>query len=127
MFRPDAYTKQLTLSVLYITAVFIAVYGYNSVCFFILRAGGDSVRAFILDQLPTYIISIPIAAFFGINAKNFGLSLTHVFLFSHACDIIKLFVSTSFVNKGKWIVNLAKNPDAIDAEQETLEMTDSVA
>lgn len=71
-----------------------------------LRAGGDSVRAFILDQLPSYVISMPLAIIFGINAKAWGLSLANVFLIAHVCDIIKLFVSTLFVRKEKWVVNL---------------------
>ncbi len=106
LFQPSPEVKGMTIDVVNITAVFLAIYAYNATCFYILRAGGDSVRAFILDQLPSYVISMPLAIIFGINAKAWGLSLANVFLIAHVCDIIKLFVSTLFVRKEKWVVNL---------------------
>ncbi|MEG1923354.1 MAG: MATE family efflux transporter, partial [Clostridia bacterium] len=106
MFHPDAATKAITIEIINITSIFLAIYAYNSVCFFILRSGGDSLRAFILDQMPTYLISLPIAIVLGINAKNWGLTLATVFAIAHICDIVKLFLSTYFVKKNKWIVNL---------------------
>lgn len=106
LFQPSEEVKKMTIDVVDITAIFLAIYAYNATCFYILRAGGDSVRAFILDQLPSYVISMPLAAIFGINAKAWGLNLAQVFLIAHICDIVKLFVATIFVKKEKWVVNL---------------------
>lgn len=109
LFQPTPEVKSMTIDIVRITAIFLAIYAYNATCFYILRAGGDSVRAFILDQLPSYVISMPLAIIFGINAKPWGLTLAQVFLIVHICDIIKIFVATIFVKMEKWVVNLTEN------------------
>lgn len=106
MFKTSPTTTKLVMSILIVTAIFLVVYSFNSVCFFILRAGGDSLRAFILDQLPTYLIGIPIAALFGLNASNWGLSLALIFALTHLGDMVKIFMSIYFVKKGYWLVNI---------------------
>ena len=106
LFQPDQETKSMVISILCIVAVFLAIYSYNTVNFFVLRSGGDSLRAFILDQIPTYAIGIPLAILFGVNASSWGLALPFVFSITHISDIIKIFIGDKFVAKGKWIVNL---------------------
>lgn len=108
LFNPSDEVYPLLMSVLRVTAVFMAVYCYNSVCFFILRAGGDAVKAFILDQVPTYAISVPIAIIFGVNASRWGLTLFSVYAMTHIADAIKIFIATSFVSKKTWLVNITK-------------------
>lgn len=106
LFKPSDEIKSLTINILRITAVFIAIYCYNSVSFFIMRAGGDNIRAFILDEVPTYFISLPIAIFLGVNAKEWGIDIIVIYLASHASDIFKLFLSNYFYSQKKWLVNL---------------------
>ena len=92
--------------VLKVTSIFTSIYCYNSVCFFILRSGGDSYRAIILDQTPTYLVGLPIAIIFGINASKWGTTIIETYLFTHVLDIVKLFLSNSFVKQNKWVKNL---------------------
>ncbi|MDD4291841.1 MAG: MATE family efflux transporter [Clostridia bacterium] len=106
IFQPTDEVRSLMVKVLVLTAVFVTLYAYNATCFFILRAGGDSLRAFILDQMPTFIIGLPLAILFGVNAADWGITLPAVFAVAHACDVAKLFVATKFVKQEKWIVNL---------------------
>ena len=80
---------------------------------FILRAGGDSLRAFLLDQLPSYLIGLPIAMICGINASNWHLSMIFVFAISHLNDITKIFLSTYFIKKGYWIKNLTLKEEKV--------------
>lgn len=106
LFNPTQETKKLVMQILFVTAVFVALYSYNSVNFFILRSGGDSLRAFILDQGPTYLIGIPLCAFLGVNASTYGLSLVVIFTITHVSDLIKIFLGNYFVKKEKWVINL---------------------
>lgn len=119
MFNPTPETEKIVMDVLTVTAIFLTIYAFNSCCFFILRAGGDSVRTFVLDQGATYLIAIPIAIVCGLNAQAWGLTLPMIFLFSHIGDLIKIFVAVKFVSLNKWVVNLTKSkPKDILAEIE---------
>ncbi len=106
LFNPTDEVKEIMVNVLNVTGIFCAVYCYNSVSFFVLRSGGDTTRAFILDQTPTYLIGIPLAAIFGINAKNWGISLSMIFLITHGNDVFKIFLGNYFVRKKKWLTNI---------------------
>lgn len=106
MFNPTPESKKILVEVLNVTGIFCAIYCYNSVSFFVLRSGGDTTRAFILDQTPTYVIGIPLAIIFGLNAKAWGLSLGTIFLITHSNDVFKIFLGNYFVNKKKWLTNI---------------------
>ena len=106
MFEPTLEVKEMMIKVLNVTAIFCAIYCYNSVSFFVLRSGGDTTRAFILDQTPTYLIAIPLAAILGINASKWGLALPLIYLITHSSDVFKIFLGNYFVNKKTWLVNL---------------------
>lgn len=106
VFNPNEETRKLTIYLVMITGIFTGIYCYNSVCFFTMRAGGDSIRAFILDETPTYLISLPIAIVLGINANKWGLNVVTIYLISHSADIFKIFLSNYFISKKKWLVNL---------------------
>lgn len=106
LFDCDENIRSLTINLIRITGIFTGIYCYNSVCFFTMRAGGDNVRAFLLDEIPTYIISLPIAIVLGINAKDWGISIIFVYLASHISDIFKIFLSNYFIKQKKWLVNL---------------------
>lgn len=106
MFNPTIEMKTNIIQLLTASGVFTFVYCYNAVNFFALRAGGDSLRAFLLDQIPTYLFSIPLTIYFGMNAQKFGLSLIQVFLISKSAEFIKIFAGTYFIKQKKWLVNL---------------------
>ena len=108
LFRPADEVYPLLMRVLRVTSIFMAIYCYNSVCFFVLRAGGDAIKAFILDQVPTYIISLPIAIIFGINASKLGITLVTVYALTHIADLIKIFIANYFVGKKTWLVNITR-------------------
>ena len=116
LFNPDPITKEIAIKVLYFTAALLAFYAYNSVCFFILRAGGDSIRAFVLDQGATFLVGIPIAIVLGVNAASWGLTLPFIFAITHISDVIKFFLGTYFVGTKKWMVNLTENSGEKNAQ-----------
>lgn len=106
MFNPTDEVAALGISLLRIAAIFAAIYCYNSVTFFTLRAGGDSLRAFLLDQIPTYLVAIPIAMYLGINAESLGVSIVHILIATRAADLIKIFIGDFLLSRGAWLRNL---------------------
>ena len=106
LFNPTDEVRKITINFLRITGFFTGVYCYNSVCFFTLRSGGDSVRAFILDQSPTYFICLPLAIILGVNAKKWGIDVILIYIITHAGDVVKMFIANLFLKKKKWLRNL---------------------
>ena len=106
LFDPSDEIRLLTVRLVQITGIFTAIYCFNSVCFFTMRAGGDNIRAVILDESPTYVIALPLAILFGINAVNWGLSIVEIYIITHVSDIFKIFLAVKFTNQKKWVVNL---------------------
>ena len=106
MFEPTAEVKRMMVKILNVTGIFCAIYCYNSVSFFVLRSGGDTIKAFLLDQIPTYLIGIPLAIIFGVNASKWGINLTTIFLISHTNDVFKVFLGNYFVGKKTWLTNI---------------------
>lgn len=84
-------------------------YGVNATCYFILRAGGEALDSFLLDQLPTFIITFPsLILIYFLNSSVFGLSLIAILAISKIGEIAKLGLSYLYVKKGKWVKNLVE-------------------
>ncbi len=89
-----------------VTSVFAVLYGYNAVIYFILRAGGDSLRAFFLDQLPTYFVGIPLTYLLHEMEYKWQLGLILIFAATRIIDVVKVVFSTYFYKKETWVQNL---------------------
>lgn len=89
-----------------ITSVFIILYGYNAVVYFVLRAGGDSLRSFFLDQGPTFLIGIPLAFLLHEMEPTWQLGLLGIFAATRVIDVVKIFFSRYFYKKETWVRNL---------------------
>lgn len=84
-------------------------YGVNATCYFILRAGGEALDSFLLDQLPTFIITFPsLILIYFLNSSMFGLGLIEILAISKIGEIAKLGLSYLYVKKGKWVKNLVE-------------------
>ncbi len=84
-------------------------YGVNATCYFILRAGGEALDSFLLDQLPTFIITFPsLVLIYFLNSSVLGLGLIAILAISKIGEIAKLGLSYMYVKKGKWIKNLVE-------------------
>lgn len=106
MFSLTGEIKNITIQILLVQSIFVFAYLYCSVNFFTLRAGGDTKRAFLSDQIPTYLIGIPLVAFLGLNASAFSLSLPIIFTITHICDLSKVVAGDIFIKQGAWVENL---------------------
>lgn len=96
----------MTYHLILVTSIFVVIYGFNAVIFFILRAGGDSFRAFLLDQLPTFTIGIPIAFLLHQMEPKWQLGLVFIFAATRIIDVTKMFVATKFYKGETWVQNL---------------------
>lgn len=106
LFGLDGEVRTLTIQLLIVQGAFVFLYLYNTINFFTLRAGGDSLRVFLLDQVPTYLIGIPTAMILGINAEYLGVNIVFIFMVSHVTDFVKIAFGDRFIKKEKWVVNL---------------------
>ncbi len=91
-----------------VTSIFIVLYGFNAMVYYILRAGGDSLRAFLLDQLPTYLLGIPLAFLLHQMEPKWQIGLVAIFAFTRIVDVVKVFFSFYLYKKETWVVNLTK-------------------
>lgn len=106
IFTPVNSLYWLAYQLILINVVFIAVYGYNSMSYYALRAGGDSVRTFLLDQLPTYLVGLPAVILLSTYRNELGINILIIFLASKSTDIVKLIFSMRIIKKGTWLNNL---------------------
>ena len=74
--------------------------------YYALRAGGDSVRTFLLDQLPTYLVGLPLVILLSTYRVELGVNILIIFLASKSTDIVKLVFSMHIIKKGTWLNNL---------------------
>lgn len=89
-----------------INIIALFFFGMSGVIYFILRAGGDTLSSFILDQFPTLFIGLPLTFLFSHFNDKIGLGLLALFAISKISDVFKLILSVIFYKKGKWIRNL---------------------
>jgi putative MATE family efflux protein len=78
------------------------LYYLNGCLFFVLRAGGDTKGALIMDSLYTWVIAIPIA----LLATNLHLYMPLFFFSMQFVDLIKLWIANHRYQKKNWLVNL---------------------
>ncbi|XMB86889.1 MATE family efflux transporter [Mycoplasmatota bacterium WC44] len=108
-FIPDIYnvadvTKEIVSFNLKVNGLFIPLYAFNAGIFFVLRAGGDTKSALIMDALFMWVVSVPIALALAYLTK---IDVRYMFLLVQCTEIIKLLFSSNRYKKGYWIKNLA--------------------
>ena len=71
----------------------------------VLRGGGDTRTAMLIDVLPLWLVTVPLAALFGLVLK-----LPPVFAFTPNFieDCIKTVISFKRVRSGLWINNITR-------------------
>ncbi|WP_162146819.1 MATE family efflux transporter [Acholeplasma granularum] len=106
IFTPVNSMYWLAYKLILINVIFIAIYGYNAMSYYALRAGGDSVRTFLLDQLPTYLVGLPVVIILSAYRNFLGIDILTIFLASKSTDIVKLIVANHIMKKGTWLNNL---------------------
>jgi putative MATE family efflux protein len=94
-----------------LSAAFLWVRSFTMVCVVgVLRGGGDTVAALLLDVGPLWIVAVPLAMVGGLV---FHWPLLFVYLAASCDEIIKLVLSgIRFLSK-RWIHDLVNEPGAV--------------
>lgn len=93
-----------------IQGLFFFIYTLNTQNFFIVRAGGDTRSTLIMDSCFMWLFNIPLLA---ILAYYTDLSIYWIYIIGQGTDLVKLAVSSAFVRKEKWVVNLTHHENEI--------------
>lgn len=72
----------------------------------ILRSGGDTKVAFLLDIIPLWLIGVPIAYFTGLK---FGLPIYLIYLLINIEELVKSIFSCKRVFSKKWMKNIVND------------------
>ena len=71
----------------------------------VLRGGGDTKIAMLIDVLPLWLITVPLAAVLGLVLK---VPPVFVFMPNLLEDCVKMFLSFKRFNSGLWINNITR-------------------
>lgn len=100
----DSYTYQVTTKVLIVISIAIFFKMINwTIIIGILRAGGDTKWAFLIDVSPLFIYAIPIAFFASVYLK---LDIYMVVLLANIEEIIKIVIAFARYRSKKWILQI---------------------
>lgn len=97
--------QKIAVSLIKIIGIFFWTYMYNLQILFMLRAGGDSLSAFIMDSGFMWLVNIPVVGFFTYYTK---LPIVYLYLIGQTTDLVKLTVSTYVFKKELWIKNVTE-------------------
>lgn len=88
---------------LQVTALFFPIYMINAGIFFVIRSGGDTLSAAIMDSGTMWLFQVPLAM---LLVYFTDLSMIDRFFIVQATNILKLAVSFYLYRRGHWIKNL---------------------
>lgn len=103
-YNVDQTIRDLATQFLWIVGVFFPVFTFNASCFFILRAGGSTLLAFIFDSFFSLIVVIPVALYIGLYTD---ISIFPMYLLIQCLDLVKSILGYFFLRQGKWVRNLS--------------------
>lgn len=111
IFVPVIYTdvsaeaQDIAITLIRIVGLLFWTFMYNVQILFMLRAGGDSLSAFIMDSGFMWIINIPVVTFFTYYTE---LPIVYLYLIGQFTDVLKLMVSTYVFKKELWVKNVTE-------------------
>ena len=106
---PEA--RELAATFLRVTSVMISIYMTSAQCYFILRSGGDTIAAFMLDSCYMWAVNITVV---GCLAYLTNFNILILYLAGQSTDLLKMAIAFFLVRRGKWIRNLTKRKELIN-------------
>jgi len=85
------------------------IYMCSAQCYFILRAGGDTIAALFMDSCYMWLVNISVV---GLLTYFTDFSIFHLYLAGQLTDLLKMGLAFYMVKRGNWIVNLTKKREA---------------
>ena len=106
IYNTSAEVRGLATNFMYVLALCLPISAFTHVAFFTIRAGGNSVVAFLYDSLNLWVVNIPLA--FCLTRFT-DISIIHIYFLCQITEIIKLFAGVILVKKGVWLNNIIHN------------------
>jgi len=88
-----------------IQGVMFWIYMFTCMCYFILRAGGDTKNTLLMDSVFMWTVNLP---FVCACTYLTDLPIVGLYLAGQAADFLKLIISYKMVSKEKWVRNLTE-------------------
>jgi len=98
--------KTLAVTFIRVSAFMFWIYMCSAECYFILRAGGDTISTLLMDSCYMWGVNIVVV---GLLTYYTDLNILQLYLCGQATDLLKMAISVYLVRRGKWIVNLTEN------------------
>lgn len=105
IYNTEPQIKELASRFIRIAAIFMPFCAFCHATYFTLRSGGKTVITFLFDSVYVWSVMIPVAY---ILANHSDMSITGVFFFVQATEIIKVGIGYLMVRSGIWVQNIVK-------------------
>lgn len=109
-YNVSATANHVAVQTLRVMSVFFWIYMANTICYFILRAGGDTKSTLFMDSVYMWGFNIPLVGLLTYLTK---LPIIELYIIGQLTDIVKLFIAYSLVKREKWVKNLTLNKTEI--------------
>ena len=103
--------KSIAQSFIWIQSFMFCLFMGSAECYFILRAGGDTLNTLLMDSVFMWAVNIVVVG--GLTYFT-DFNIIQIYICGQATDILKLAVAYYLVKKGKWIRNLTDNKEFSD-------------
>ena len=110
LYNVSEYAGYVAKSVTQVQSLMFGIYMFTTMCYFIVRAGGDTKSTLYMDSVYMWVINLPIVAFL---AYTTNISIIYLYVAGQLTDIVKMILSYKLVRKEKWVINLT-HQDKID-------------
>ena len=111
-FVPNLYSdasnesKALATQFMFVIAVCMVIFAFNSECFFTLRAGGVTFVTFLFDSVFIWVVAIT-SCYFLIHYTSLNIML--IYFIVQILELIKSVIGFSLIKSKIWVKNLVTN------------------
>lgn len=96
--------RQLAARLILICALFMPFDAFANAAYFVLRSGGQTYITFLFDSGFVWAVMVPL----GFVLSRFtGISILPLYFICQCTNMLKAWLGSCFLGKGKWIQNLA--------------------
>ena len=95
--------QHLATTIILISTLFMPLQSYINCIYFIMRAGGRTMVAFLFDSIFVWSVSVTVAF---ILSRFTNLPVHMIFLSVQLLDLVKMIVGTILIKKGIWIQDI---------------------
>lgn len=97
--------REVASSMLKIQGAMFWIYMFTCMCYFILRAGGDTKNTLLMDSGFMWTFNLPLV---GLCTYLTDWPIIGLYLAGQVTDFVKLVISYKMVSKEKWVRNLTE-------------------